>query len=128
MIEEQLYRETLLEVVRNPQNRGEIKEADLEARMVNPLCGDEVTIQIKLKRDIIDKAVFLGNGCAISQASASLLAKKIEGKSLAKVNKLKSNDIIKIIGVSPNPARLKCAVLSLDVLKETIKDALQSKS
>ncbi len=127
-MEDQLYRETLLEVVKNPPNRGEIKKADLEARMVNPLCGDEVKLQIKLKSGrIIEKAVFSGNGCAISQASASLLAKKIEGKNLAEVNKLSSDDILKIIRVNPNPARLKCAVLSLDVLKEAIKDALQSK-
>lgn len=127
MIEEQLYRESLLEVVRNPQNRGEIKKADLEAKMVNPLCGDEVRIQLKIKNSklrIIEKAVFSGNGCAISQASASLLAKRIEGKSLAKVNKLRSDDILGIIGVNPNPARLRCALLSLDVLKEAIKNAV----
>ena len=128
-MEDQLYRETLLEVVKSPPNRGEIKKADLEAKMVNPLCGAEVKLQIKLKSGrIIEKAVFSGNGCAISQASASLLAKKIEGKNLAEVNKLSSDDILKIIKVNPNPARLKCAVLSLDVLKEAIKDALQSKS
>jgi nitrogen fixation NifU-like protein len=120
-MEDQLYRETLLEVVKNPPNRGEIKKADLEAKMVNPLCGDEVKIQIKLRGGrTIEKAAFSGNGCAISQASASLLAKKIEGENLAEVNKLSSDDILKIVGINPNPARLKCAVLSLDVLKEAI--------
>jgi len=128
MSEDQLYRESLLEVFRNPQNRGEISSPDLEAKMVNPLCGDEIRLQIKLSKDqIIKKAVFSGNGCAISQASASLLAKHVEGKQLAKIKKLDISDILKLVGINPSPARLKCALLSLEVLKEAINGA-QSKS
>jgi nitrogen fixation NifU-like protein len=128
MSEDQLYRESLLEVFRNPQNRGEMSSSDLEAKMVNPLCGDEIRLQIKLsKGQIIKKAVFSGNGCAISQASASLLAKHIEGNQLAKIKKLGISDILKLVGINPSPARLKCALLSLEVLKEAI-NGVQSKS
>jgi len=129
MLENQLYREALLEIFRSPPNRGEIAKPDLEARLVNPLCGDEIKIQIKLaggtkqkaKNKIIKKAVFTGNGCAISQASASLLAAYIERKKISEVEKLDVDDVIKLIGITPTPARLKCAVLGQEVLKEAIK-------
>ena len=131
MIEDQLYRETLLEIFRNPKNRGEIKDPDLEARLVNPLCGDEIKLQLQLevsRRErpvgkIIKKVVFSGNGCAISQASASLLAEHIKGKQLAEVKKLSAKDIFKLIGIKPTPARVGCVLLGLNVLNEAIKDA-----
>ena len=116
---DQLYREALLEIYRNPQNRGELASPDLEAKMVNPLCGDEIRLQIKLSKSrVIEKAVFSGNGCAISQASASILAKHIESKKLEEINKLSVDDILNLVGINPSPARLKCALLSLEVLKE----------
>lgn len=130
MIEDQIYREALLEVFQNPKNRGEISNPDLEAKLLNPLCGDEVKLQIKLgKGKVIEKAFFSGNGCAISQASASLLAEKIEGKKLSETRKLEANDILELIGIDPTPARLKCALLSLEVLMEALKkDGFQSQS
>lgn len=122
MLDDQLYREELLEVFQNPKNRGEIANPDLEAKLLNPLCGDEITLQIKLKGGkVIQKSVFSGNGCVISQASASLLAEKIEGKKLSQVRNLKGNDILELVGINPTPARMKCALLSLDVLMEAIK-------
>ena len=127
MMEDQLYRESLLEIYRNPTNRGEIAKPDLEAKLVNPLCGDEVRIQIELatsKSQIasrqIRRAVFSGNGCAISQASASLLADSIQGKKLSDVNKLRGNDILELIGINPSPSRIGCALLSLEVLMEAL--------
>ncbi|OGY26563.1 MAG: hypothetical protein A2Z24_00150 [Candidatus Woykebacteria bacterium RBG_16_44_10] len=124
MFADQLYRESILEIFRNPPNRGEIKNPDFEAKLVNPLCGDEIKLQLKIqssKFKIIEKATFSGNGCAISQASASLLATHIEGKALSEVKKLNVNDVIKLIGITPSPARLKCALLGLEVLKEAVK-------
>ena len=121
MMEDQLYRESLLEIYRNPTNRGEIAKPDLEAKLVNPLCGDEVRIQIELANSkIIKRAVFSGNGCAISQASASLLAESIQGKKLSDVNKLRGNDILELIGINPSPSRVGCALLSLEVLMEAL--------
>ena len=125
MMEDQLYRESLLEIYRNPTNRGEIAKPDLEAKLVNPLCGDEVRIQIELANSkIIKRAVFSGNGCAISQASASLLAESIQGKKLSDVNKLRGNDILELIGINPSPSRIGCALLSLEVLMEAIRDGV----
>jgi nitrogen fixation NifU-like protein len=127
VMDQQLYRETLLEIFRNPSNRGEIKDPDLEAKLVNPLCGDEIRLQIKLGRSqIIEKAVFSGNGCAISQASASLLAEHIEGKSFTEVKKLTAKDIFKLIGIKPTPARVGCVLLGLNVLNEAIQRGKQT--
>ena len=128
-MEDQIYRQELLDIIRDPSNRGEISKPDLEARAVNPLCGDEVKLQIKLKSgEIIEKAVFSGNGCAISQASASLLVESIQGKKLSNVNKLRGNDILELIGINPSPSRIGCALLSLEVLMEAIRDGSKGKS
>lgn len=130
MIEDRLYRETILGVAQNPTNRGEIENPNLEARLVNPLCGDEIRLQIKLTNDQapmtnhqkVERAVFSGNGCAISQASASLLASHIEGKKVEEVKNVKAGDILKLIGINPTPARMGCALLSLEVLKKLLTD------
>ena len=129
-MEDQIYRESLLEVAQNPKNRGEIDNPDLEARLVNPLCGDEVWIQLKIQNpgSKIQKATFSGNGCAISQASASLLATYIEGEPLDEVKKLKTSDILKLVGINPTPARMGCALLSLNVLKEALINGTEGES
>jgi len=133
MIEEQLYRETLLEIFRNPKNRGEIKDPDLEARLVNPLCGDEIKLQLQLevsRRErpvgkIIKKVGFSGNGCAISQASASILASYIEGKNIEEIRKLDAAKVLSLVGITPSPARLNCVLLSWEVLKKALKNVLK---
>lgn len=117
-----LYREEILELIREPKNLGVIKNPDLEARLDNPLCGDEVWFQVRLKNGKVKEAKHSGGGCAISQASADLLAQNIEGKSLAQVQKLETNDIIKLLGINPSPARMSCALLSLETLKKSLID------
>jgi len=120
-----LYREVILDLYRNPKNKGKIKDADFEAESVNPLCGDVVTIQLKVDgQSKIKQAVFSGSGCVISQASASLLCTYIIGKKLSDIKKINSDDIIKLIGIKPSPSRLGCVILSLRTLKEVIKDAV----
>lgn len=133
MIEEQLYKEMILDVIRDPRNRGEIDNPDFEAVLENPLCGDEVRIQIELENSnqkaenrVIKKALFSGNGCAISQAGASLLAQNIEGKRLDQVKNLKTSDILKLIGIKPNPTRMGCALLSLETLREALLSSAKS--
>lgn len=116
-----IYREEILEIIRDLQNKGTIKNPDFEATLDNPLCGDEVRLQIKLNGSRIGKARFSGGGCAISLASADLLAQSIEGKSLTQIKKLGTNDILKLLGINPNPARMKCALLSLEVLKNALQ-------
>lgn len=119
---EDLYREVLLERLDNPVNQGVITDPELEARLVNPLCGDEVLLQMRVKNGIIEQAVYSGNGCAISQVSASFLAEKIEGLTLTEVKQIKESDILNLLEISPGPARLKCVLLSFEVLKEVVKE------
>jgi len=121
-MENDLYREVLLERLANPINKGEIVAPDLSARLVNPLCGDEVLLQMRVKDRKIDQAVYTGNGCAISQVSASFLAEKIEGKNFSEIASLSENDILEMLGINPGPSRLKCAILSLQVLKQALKN------
>ena len=96
------------------------------AKLGNPLRWDEVKLQIKLEKGTVKKAAFSGNGCAISQASASLLAESIQGKKLSDVNKLRGNDILELIGINPSPSRVGCALLSLEVLMEALKSGSKS--
>lgn len=117
-----IYREALLERLADPVNKGNLEKPDLSASLVNPLCGDEVLIQMRVKNGVVEQAVYSGNGCAISQVSASFLTEKITGKKVSEVNKLSENDILNLLGINPGPARLKCAVLSLEVLRKAIKN------
>lgn len=121
-MEDQLYRETILERYTNPVNQGVIAKPDLEATLVNPLCGDEVRLQLSLDNGRVEKARFSGNGCALSQVSASLVAEFAEGKKLAEVKNLDSDKLIKLLGINPSPTRAKCVLLSLEVLKKSLQD------
>ena len=119
-----MYRETLLDRYSNPVNQGVIDKPDFEATLLNPLCGDEVKLQLIVRSDelrVIEEARFSGNGCALSQVSASLVAEYIEGKTVDQVKKFDSKELIKLIGVKPTPARAKCVLLSLDVLKKALQ-------
>lgn len=116
-----IYREALLERLANPVNQGKISDPDLEARLVNPLCGDEVLLQLKVRNGTIEQAVYSGNGCAISQVSASFLAEKLQGETLNKVKNITDKDILEFLSINPGPARLKCALLSLETLKKALE-------
>lgn len=132
-----LYRAQILELWRNPQNFGEIKNPDLEAYDLNPLCGDEVKIQAKLddistssdissrkfrnKRLAISEVRFTGNGCAISQASASVLTEMIKGKKLSEAAKIERENLLSELGIHPGPTRIKCVLLPLLVWKKALK-------
>jgi nitrogen fixation protein NifU and related proteins len=114
------YRELILDYYRNPRNFGKLDPHDIDARDTNPLCGDEVEMQIKVsaEKDKIEEIKFVGKGCAISQATASMLTEMAKGKSLEWVKSLSRDDIQKMLGTSDlGPARIKCAMLSVKVLK-----------
>ncbi len=121
MNDQYLYRETLLERLANPVNQGVIDKPDLEARLVNPLCGDEVLLQLKVINGVIEQAVYSGNGCAISQVSADFLAEKLQGKNLEQIESITDKDILENLGINPGPARLRCALLSFEVLKKALE-------
>ncbi len=113
-----IYREIILDYYRNPRNFGKIEGPDISLRESNPLCGDEIEIHVKFDGDKVKDIKFSGKGCAISQASASMLTEMVMGKSLEDMKKVGKEDILESLGL-PNlgPARIKCALLSLKTLK-----------
>ena len=114
-----IYRELILDYYRNPRNFGKLDPHDIDFRDSNPLCGDEVEITIRVSEDDkIEDIKFSGKGCAISQASASMLTELAKGKPLIWTKELSKEDILKMLGTSDlGPARIKCALLSMKVLK-----------
>ena len=117
---ENLYREIILDHYRNPRNKGTLDPADYSFEDTNPLCGDEVRMDLRVKDGVVDEVRFSGRGCAISQASASMLTEMVEGQPLDEVKALTKDDLLEELGVPVSPARLKCALLSLKVLKAGI--------
>ncbi len=113
-----LYRETIIERYKEPLYKGQLDPHDITFQDENPLCGDNIRMDLRIdENNIITEAVFSGHGCAISQASADLLVESIIGKSLDTVKHLTKEDILDLLGIELSPVRLKCALLSLKVLK-----------
>jgi nitrogen fixation NifU-like protein len=113
-----IYREIILDHYRNPRNKGKLPHADVSSHDSNPLCGDEIDIHMKVEQGKIKDIKFEGRGCAISQASASMLTEMVLDKPLTAVKDLAKDDILENIGLmNLGPARIKCALLSLKVLK-----------
>jgi len=113
-----LYREVIIEHYKNPSYRGKLDPNDFTFADNNPLCGDHIQIDLRVGTDgVVSDARFDGHGCAISQASADLLVEFIIGKPVEEVKKLNKNSILELLGIELGPVRLKCALLSLKVLK-----------
>ena len=113
-----LYREVILDHYKNPRNHGTLDPHDFSYEDENPLCGDKLRIDVRLDENQRVKEVgFTGRGCAISQASASMLTETIMGKTLDEVKQIGKDDILQMLGIELGPVRLKCALLSLKVLK-----------
>ncbi len=113
-----LYREVIIEHYKNPGYRGHLDPHDIQFADNNPLCGDHIEITIQVgDNGIVKDARFDGHGCAISQASADLLIEAIIGKPLEEIKQLNKNHILDLLGIDLGPVRLKCALLSLKVLK-----------
>lgn len=112
-----MYADIILDYYRNPRNYGTITDAEIKARDSNPLCGDEIEINIKLNSNSIKDIKFSGKGCAISQAAAGMLTELAMGKNLEDVAKLSKKDILDMLSIPISHVRIKCALLSLKVLK-----------
>ena len=113
-----LYRENILEHYKQPRNWGELDDADLEFEDFNPLCGDELKVQIKVGADErITDVRFSGHGCAISQASASMASEEVVGMPVANLLQLDRDFVLDLLGIDISATRMKCALLSLKVLK-----------
>jgi nitrogen fixation NifU-like protein len=113
-----LYRENILQHYKNPSNWGELPDPDLEFFDSNPLCGDELKVQLHVGDDgVISEVRFSGHGCAISQASASMASEEIVGMKVDEVLKLDRTFVLDLLGIDISATRIKCALLSLKVLK-----------
>ena len=113
-----LYREHILEHYKRPQNFGSLPDADLEFRDSNPLCGDEYRVQLKLDGEgRIADLRFDGQGCAISKAACSMVSDEVKGMSLDDLLRLDRRTVLDLLGIEISATRMKCALLSLKVLK-----------
>jgi nitrogen fixation NifU-like protein len=117
-----MYRQQILDHYKNPRNYGELEDADIEHVGENPMCGDTIKMFIRLAEDgdTIEHVSFVGDGCAISQASASMLSGELRGRSMADVEAMDRDDIVDMLGVELSPMRIKCAVLAEKVAQDGI--------
>ena len=116
-----MYQENILDHYKNPRNYGSIEEPNIKFHDVNPLCGDEYEFQFKIDSGgkIVD-VKFHGNGCAISKASASMLTEIVKGKNIRDVRNIGRQKVLKNLGIKISPARMKCVMLPLKVVKIAI--------
>ena len=115
-----LYRDYILEHYRRPHNFGVIDAPTASFEGSNPLCGDRITMQLGVRDGVVERVGFTGRGCAISQASASLLTDEIKGKPVADVAAFRVDDLLYLLGIDISPARLKCAMLSHETLQKAL--------
>jgi len=136
-----LYQQLILEHYKSPRNKGELEDSTVEVHMANPVCGDEVRLQLQLEGDTIRKVRFLGQGCSISQAAVSIMTTLLEGRSVHDAVSLadrftqvmhgdaeaardkKLGDLRALQGVSKFPVRVKCALLGFDALREALRQS-----
>jgi nitrogen fixation protein NifU and related proteins len=117
-----LYRDYILEHYRQPHNFGPVEDASARYEGSNPLCGDRITMQLRVRDGVVEAVGFTGRGCAISQASASLLTDEVKGRPLAEVEAIRADDLLELLGVDISPARLKCAMLSHETLRHVLDE------
>lgn len=117
-MDESIYREQIIDLYEYPLNHGQLETADWSYEEDNPLCGDVIRIEVKLDdQQRVAEVAWSGDGCAISQAAASLLTEEIKGKTLDEVRAFDKDELLDLVGVKLSMARVKCALLSLKVLK-----------
>ena len=113
-----LARELIIDRYKNPRFRGELDPHDITYHDDNPVCGDHLRIDLRVdENNVVTEAAFSGEGCSISLASADLVVESIIGKPLDEVKQLSKEDVLELLGIELGPVRLKCALLSLKVLK-----------
>lgn len=119
--EQEIYKENIIDYYKNPRNKEELKNYTAKQRELNPLCGDEITLYLKIEKGKIISATFIGKGCAISQASISMLTEKIKGMTVTEAKKVRKEDIFTMLGIPISFVRMKCALLSLKTLTKSLE-------
>jgi len=112
-----LYRDYILDHYKHPRNFGELPDPDLQAHEHNPLCGDELGVQIRVRDGRIEDLRFHGHGCAISQAAASIASEELKGMELEEVGALGADWMLELLGIPVSATRRKCALLNLKVVR-----------
>ena len=112
-----LYREAILDYYKHPRHKVHLAAPDFQYHDHNPFCGDDITVELKVENGVVVDAAFDGHGCAISQATASMLMEEVIGKSLDAIKAIDKEYILEMLGIDLGPVRLKCALLPLKVLK-----------
>jgi len=121
-----IYREQILELARNPVNKGTLEPNDASYEDTNPLCGDRVRIDLRITDGVLSDVAFTGRGCAISQASASMLTEMVKGQTVEAAAAITNDEMLEEIGVEISPARIKCALLGLHVLRVALDNYQRS--
>ena len=118
-----MYRQQILDHYKNPRNYGELEDPTFSNVGENPMCGDEIRMDVSLDDEggTIERVAFSGDGCAISQASASLLTSELQGKTVDELLEMDRDDVIDLLGVDISPMRIKCAVLAEKVAQDGAK-------
>lgn len=119
-MQEELYKQFILDLYRNPLNKKVLDDFDIEKRGLNPLCGDDITVRVKFDNEKIKEIGWQGDGCAISQAAMSLLSDEMIGKNKEEIEKITDQDIYELLGIEISYTRKKCATLGLDTIKKSL--------
>lgn len=117
---ESTYTQNIIDNYKNPKNYGRLKNPTLSITEINYSCGDHQEIDLIIENDVVKNVKFTGKGCAISQASASLLTEKIKGMKIKEILKFDTESIMELLGINLGPTRLKCALLPLVAIKRAL--------
>lgn len=115
-----IYREIILDHYKHPRNFGHLDEYDVKIDDQNVACGDAISMELRIDQDRVVDIRFSGQGCVISQASASLLTEHVMGWGISDIMRLTKDDIIALLGIDLTPSRVKCAMLPLEVLQKAV--------
>lgn len=115
-----IYKEHILDLYKNPLNKGKIDNAHIKQHELNSSCGDDITLYFLIEDDKVKDVKFEGHGCAISIASTSLLTEKIKGMELSKIKDISKEDVLDMLGIELGPTRLRCALLPLEAISKAI--------
>ena len=118
----ELYQQVILDHYKRPRNFHKLPDANRTAAGNNPLCGDEVNVQLSIENNIIKDVKYNGSACMVSIVSSSLISDFIKGKTINEVQKISQDDVLNIIGINLTTSRIKCATLVLDALLEAVKN------